>query len=33
MADIRTKEMQAMKRVESFNKELDKILPMLKRWS
>ena len=31
MADIRAKEMQAMKRVESFNKELDKIFADAKK--
>lgn len=31
MADIRAKEMQAMKRVESFNKELDKIFADARR--
>ena len=31
MADIRSKEMQAMKRVESFNKELDKIFADAKK--
>lgn len=31
MADIRAKEMQAMKRVESFNKELDKIFAEAKK--
>lgn len=31
MADIRAKEMQAMKRVESFNKELDKIFTDAKK--